>query len=267
MPRGSAGIWLRLLLVPQAMNWSAIKKILSRNPNVYGVGSHNESTRAAWLKQVLGELLPAERLLDAGAGECQYRNYCSHLNYVSQDIAIYDGKGDGAGLQIGSWDTSHIEIVSDITSIPEPAESFDAILCTEVLEHLPEPTLALKEFARLLRPGGTLIITAPFCSLTHFAPSHFSTGFNRYFYIHHLEQLGFKVTDLVENGNFFEFLAQELRRTPSVAGQYCADDMGRLEHYAIQIVLAMLERFSARDRGSKELLHFDYQVRAIKEVV
>ena len=37
-----------------------------------------------------------------------------------------------------------------------------------------------------------------------------------------------------------------------------------LETYAMQVVLAMVERMSARNTGSPEMLHFDYQVRAIK---
>jgi len=108
-------------------------------------------------------------------------------------------------------------------------------------------------------------MTAPFCSLTHFAPYHFSTGFNKYFYSHHLEKLGFEVKELIANGNFFEFMAQELRRVSDVAQRYCdAEELCKREKYAIQIILGMLERFSAKDNGSEELLHFDYQVRAIK---
>ena len=85
----------------------------------------------------------------------------------------YTGGGVLAeGLQTGEWDTSRIDLVSDITEIPAPDASFDAILCSEVLEHIPEPTHALDEFMRLLRPGGTLILSAPFASLVHFAPYH-----------------------------------------------------------------------------------------------
>ena len=165
-------------------------------------GTANASTRETWVEKVLSEVPKGARLLDAGAGECQFRKYCGHLVYVSQDIAEYTGEGNAVGLQTGKWDTSAIDIIGDITNIPEPDGSFDAVLCTEVLEHLTDPVRALHEMARLLKVGGTLIITAPFCSLTHFAPYHYSTGFNRYFYEHHLAALGFEITDLDRERKF-----------------------------------------------------------------
>jgi ubiquinone/menaquinone biosynthesis C-methylase UbiE len=206
------------------------------------------------------------RILDAGAGELQYKRYCSHLNYVSQDFAQYDGKGDDSGLQMGSWDQSRLDIVSDITAIPEPDASFDAIMCIEVFEHLPNPVLALKEFARLLRPGGQLILTAPFCSLTHFAPYHFYSGFNRYFYERHLNELGIEIVDLKSNGNFFEFLAQEARRINFVAEKYCSSRLNILERLLIKLFLLIISRHAASDRGSEEILNFGYHVRAVKKV-
>jgi SAM-dependent methyltransferase len=237
-------------------------KILSLDPEAYRVGTSNASVRDAWVEKVLSELPKGARLLDAGAGECQYKKFCGHLSYVSQDLAEYTGRGSAIGLQ-QKWDTSAVDIVCDIAAIPEPDASFDAVLCTEVLEHLPEPVPALRELARLLKPGGTLIITAPFCSLTHFAPYHYATGFNRYFYSHHLGLLGFEIADMIENGNFFEYMAQEVRRIDEMAQRYCSDKPSRLERHATQIMLRMLERMSQRDHGSQEMLHFDYQVRAV----
>jgi len=228
------------------------------------VGTNNESTRLNWLQATLETIPFGSRILDAGAGEQQFRRFCDHLNYVAQDFAQYDGAGNRAGLQTGTWDQSKLDIVSDITAIPQPDASFDAILCTEVLEHLPDPLAAFREFARLLKPGGYLILTAPFCSLTHFAPFHFSTGFNRYFYERHLTDLGFKIVELVPNGNYFEYLAQEIRRIPSAAARYAQDKPSRLEHHCINWMLKMLERFSSKDSGSSELLCFGYHALAKK---
>jgi SAM-dependent methyltransferase len=253
-------------LVGSVLTLSKIEraKICSLDQDQYIVGTKNAATRDAWVPEALAALPAGARLLDAGAGQCQYKKHCSHLKYVAQDNAVYDGKGD-KGLQTGSWDFSQIDIVSDILNIPEPNASFDAVLCTEVLEHLPDPVRALDEMARLLRPGGTFIITAPFWSLTHFAPYHYATGFNRYFYEFHLGRLGFDIVDMIPNGNFFECVGQELRRVAEMAQQFAGGDKPTpLELGATQIVLAMVERMSARDIGSPEMLHFDYQVRAVK---
>lgn len=189
----------------------AIKKILRLNDN--------EDNRNVWLKTTLGALPPNTRLLDAGAGELRNKPLCAHLKYVSQDLCQYEGQGDNVGLQTGSWDTSKIDIVCDIINIPEPAESFDAILCSEVFEHLPSPHLALVEFQRLLKPGGKLILTAPFSSLVHFAPYHYATGFSRYWYEYQLPQCGLEIDELTPNGDWFAVLRQEILRWPKMALQ------------------------------------------------
>ena len=198
------------------------------------------------------------------SGEQQFKCFCTHLKYVAQDFAKYDGRGDSSGLQVGAWDQTQLDIVSDIVAIPEPDASFDAIMCTEVFEHLPNPILAIKEFGRLLKGGGQLIITAPFCSLTHFAPYHYSTGFNSYFYKKHLNDADFEILELTTNGNFFEYVAQELQRVPWVAEKYCMDRMNAMEKFSTRILLKMLERFSKKDNGSKGLLCFGYHVLARK---
>ncbi len=238
-------------------------KIISTDQGQYVAGTKNSSTRDTWVAKVLEDLPAGWRLLDAGAGECQYKKHCGHLRYVAQDIAIYDGKGD-KGLQTGEWDFSQIDIVCDLLAVPEPDGSFDAVLCTEVLEHLPDPVRAIDEMARLLRPGGMMIITSPFWSLTHFAPFHYATGFNRYFYEHHLERLGFDVVEMTPNGNFFECVAQETRRIGIMADKFTDTAPNAAEIYAMQTILAMSERMSARDKGSTEMLHFDWQLRATK---
>lgn len=171
----------------------------------------NEGCRQVWLARTLGAFPDGSRLLDAGAGELKNRVHCTNLNYVSQDFCQYSG-GAREGISPKTWDTSRIDIVSDITCIPEPDESFDVILCSEVLEHVPEPSHALDEFTRLLKPGGTLILTAPFCSNVHMAPYHFCTGFSKYWYQHHLPLRGFEIQELTPNGDWYALLRQEIRR-------------------------------------------------------
>lgn len=173
----------------------------------------NEIQRQAWLKKTLAALPKGVRLLDAGAGELKNRQYCGHLDYVSQDFCQYQGAGGvNEGLQSANWDTSRIDLVSDITAIPAPDASFDAILCSEVLEHVPEPTHALDEFTRLLKPGGVLLLTAPFGSNVHMAPYHYCSGFSKYWYQHHLQQRGFKIQSLTANGDWYTLLRQEITR-------------------------------------------------------
>jgi hypothetical protein len=109
-----------------------------------------------------------------------------------------------------------------------------------------------------------LILTAPFCSLTHFSPYHFSTGFNKYYYNYHLKRLGFAILEIVENGNYFEYIAQELRRLPSIAEKYAKIKIDSKKSSAINLLINELEILSGADSNSKELLTFGYHVLARK---
>lgn len=229
------------------------------------VGRHNQSNRDLWLENALAKIPEGSRILDVGAGELKYKRLCTHLNYVSQDFAQYDGKGDGKGFQTGAWDQSKLDIVSDITSIPDLAGSFDAAMCIEVIEHVPHPIDALKELSRLLRRGGQLILTAPVCSLTHFAPYYYYNGYSRYFYEYWLEKFNMEIVELTWNGNYFEYLAQEIRRLPEVSKSYTNTNIDVEGFLAIEKMLGMLDKLSAADQGSRDLLSFGLHVIAKKK--
>jgi SAM-dependent methyltransferase len=228
------------------------------------LGQRNKSERDRWLGQVLSAIPRGSRILDAGAGEMQYEPLCAHLRYVSQDFAGYDGKGDGTGLHTGERRHTGLDIISDIVAIPEPDGSFDAVMCLEVLEHVPDPLAALRELARLLRSGGKLVLSAPFCSLTHYAPYHYATGFTRYFYERHLPELGFKIEQLETNGNFLEYLAQELRRIPYVAEKYASSKLDSKQLRALESMLDVLADLADHEHGSDELLCYGLHVLAVK---
>lgn len=221
----------------------------------------NDERLQAWLKKTLIDLPNGIRILDAGAGELRNRSLCGHLSYVSQDFCQYEGVGNRDGLQTEQWDTSGIDLVCDITDIPEPDNSFDAILCTEVLEHVPNPTHALDEFVRLLKPGGQLILTAPFASMVHFAPYHYCTGFSRYWYEHHLDERGFEIESLIPNGDWFSYCGQELMRLGGMARRY-GDKLWPLA-YVLGILGALYFRIK-RTRPANDLGCFGWMCVAKK---
>ena len=230
------------------------------------IGTKNEINRNRWVARIIKRLPNGAKILDAGAGEQKYRKYCKHLKYVSQDFDKYDGEGDQKGLHTGKGVGNRTNIISDITKIPQANNSFDAILCTEVLEHLPDPLKAIKEFTRLLKPNGYLILTAPFCSLTHYSPYHFYSGFNRYFYESVLIKFGFEITEIKANGNYFEYLAQEIRRVPEVSRRYSEYNLIHKAIFSIVLkqIIPLLGVLDKKEKNSSELLCFGYHVFAQK---
>jgi SAM-dependent methyltransferase len=102
-------------------------------------------------------------VIDAGAGECQYKHLFQHCSYVSVDSFVGDE----------SWDFSKIDIKADLKTIPLESEYADCVVCTEVLEHIPEPSIVLAELFRLLKKGGVLFATVPFSAREHQVPYDF----------------------------------------------------------------------------------------------
>jgi 2-polyprenyl-3-methyl-5-hydroxy-6-metoxy-1,4-benzoquinol methylase len=159
-----------------------------------------------------------------------------------------------------------VDIISDISDIPEKDNSYDVILCTEVFEHIPDPVKALKEFSRLLKPSGILILTTPVCSLTHKSPNYFYNGFSRNYFEYYFSEFGFKIKFLDYNGNFFEYFAQEFRRIKTVARKY--SKLGVLGWTILTLIsiplMLILNRLSKNDKDSHEILSNGIHIMAMK---
>ena len=229
----------------------------------------NHAARETWIESTLKALPAGTSLLDVGAGECAYKPFCAHLDYLAQDIAEYDGAGDGTGLHTGAWDTSRLDFVCDLYDIPETRQ-FDTVFCSEVLEHVVDPVRALEKLVRLTRPGGRIIVTAPFNSITHFAPYHYCTGFSQYFYRLHFERLGCGIEELTANGGYFDVIDQELGRVGRVRRQYRAGIREPLTWIVMQIARLNARLIAAcdgprMDRRSAELQCFGWHVIARKQ--
>lgn len=93
-------------------------------------------------------------VLDAGAGSMPYRKHFEHVTYEAADFRAAPG----------------ITYVCDIADIPVEDERFDLVLASQLLEHVKNPISVLKEFHRVLKPGGTAWVSAPFFYQEHFLP-------------------------------------------------------------------------------------------------
>ena len=182
---------------------------------------NNQYERDDFVVHQLNELRAGSVILDAGCGSQRYRPYCGHLKYKSQDFGQYTtdvkamigtkGIGGEEGYLYGQLD-----YVGNIWNVNEKDGEFDAILCTEVLEHIPYPNETVKEFSRLLKNNGTLILTAPSNCLRHMDPYFFYSGFSDRWYETLLGQHGFKIEILDPVGDYYRWVAAEVARTARV---------------------------------------------------
>lgn len=163
--------------------------------------------RDRWVARQAAAVVPGSRVLDVGAGSCPYRRHFSGCEYRTQDFT---------GLTAEQLRDKHgygqIDYVCDATAIPVPDGSFDVVLCTEVLEHVPDPAGVVREIGRVLRPGGTLLLTAPLGSGLHQTPYHFFGGYTPFWYRKTLAEAGFGDIEIEANGGFFKHYGQETIR-------------------------------------------------------
>lgn len=101
------------------------------------------------------------RLLDLGCGKVPlYGAYRA----LATEVSCVDWQDD-----------QHVDLVCDL-SLPLPLAdgAFDTLIVSDVIEHLPDPALAWREMARLLAPGGSLLLNVPFLYPIHAHPhDHF----------------------------------------------------------------------------------------------
>ncbi len=166
----------------------------------------NLVNRDRWVAEQAASLPPGARVLDMGAGSCPYRPLFAHCRYQTQDFAGLDDDQ----LRHGSYGS--IDYRCDIAAVPVADGEFDAILCTEVLEHVREPVKAVREMARILKPGGRLMLTAPLGSGIHQEPYHYYGGYTPYWFQDFLAEAGFSWIKVEANAGSFSFFAQEALR-------------------------------------------------------
>lgn len=138
------------------------------------------------------------RVADVGAGDAPFRELFSHTRYATVDWtqSVHEG-------------ARRSDIVASADAIPVRDGAFDAVLLTQVLEHVPDPGAVLSELHRILAEGGTLYLTVPLVWELHELPHDYyrytSEGLR-----HLLESAGFASVEVEARNDCFTTLAQLL---------------------------------------------------------
>jgi len=116
----------------------------------YCMTKHRETSRVRYLKHYLKKYVkPGSTVLDIGCGDMYLSTALPEYNWIGVDIAPDMSNGKA--------------IKQDLMLTPYPVEgkSIDAVVCSEVLEHLWNPEIVHKEVKRVLKPRGVYILSTP----------------------------------------------------------------------------------------------------------
>lgn len=152
------------------------------------------------LEQAQAQIASNALVLDAGAGEGQYKRYFEHTRYVGLDLAVGDR----------TWNYAGLDVLGNLRDLPFADNCFDAAVCIQTLEHVNEPMRVINEIGRVLKPGGRLFLSAPMSWHQHQKPHDYfrytSFGF-RYL----LENSQMRVVEMRPMGGYFWFLSFNLQ--------------------------------------------------------
>lgn len=122
-------------------------------------------------------------LLDVGCGSSPYRELFHCETYTGMDIDSPDARSRGVA-----------DVFYDGRRFPQSSQSVGSVVCTQVLEHVFEPDAFLTEVARVLVPGGQLLLTVPFVWDEHEQPWDFAR-YSSFGVVSLLQRNGFRVIE------------------------------------------------------------------------
>jgi len=146
----------------------------------------------------ISDLEPGSRILDLGGVKTLKRGAFdideSDLDVVSLNLSV----------------RKKADVQGDAEALPFENDSFDAVLCSELLEHVPSPPKVLNEVQRVLRNGGVFLGTVPFMYRIHADPFDYGR-YTDFYWKEVLEKAGYKDIKIEKQGLFWSVLAEMVR--------------------------------------------------------
>jgi len=212
------------------MHW--LKKTIIFNPIWLAEHGLNREIKSAIAGLRFGE---ADKWLDVGCGLRPYESCFPSGTYIGLDVEV---SGRNASLKVADH-------YYDGRILPFPNDSLEGVICTQVLEHVPDPLFLLGEMYRVIKPGGRLLVSLPFVWQEHEEPYDFFR-YTRFGISELLVQNGFKVDSIVKDTGSIETLASGLNAyisnnlVPPIRGVWVAFALGIC--FPIQIIALALQR-------------------------
>jgi SAM-dependent methyltransferase len=214
------------------------------------------ATVGRWLAANAGQVHGT--LLDLGAGNQPFRPW--YRDKATRVVAIDAAPAPG------------LDVLSLASTLPFLNDTFDTILCTSVLEHVENAEATVAEIARVLRPGGQLLMTVPFLYPTHESPYDFWRT------THHglrsvLHRHGLQVDDMSAQGGPFMLMAHYAILAVVGTLRLAAANLGRfgwiVDNRIVNAVIAapqelLRTRVSIRLTGLSRAASLGYMVAARK---
>jgi SAM-dependent methyltransferase len=132
-----------------------------------GLVTGHETLAGRLIRPTAFDVRGCKRILDAGCGNGRYTRFLLREADPDALITAFDLSQrmlKRARNRLRSSRVTHV--AADLTRLPYPDAFFDAVICGWVLEHLPDPIPGLRELARVLQPGGKLLLLVTEDTLT-----------------------------------------------------------------------------------------------------